>query len=114
MNRRLFGRTTEFEKDFWMKESPRVVRLLEGKEPTKLKRGRPVAPVSESPRPSTEIPKLLTLKEAALALRTSIDSIRALIYEGRLDAQRVRSRVFVRASDLVAYLDQEHGFKHGT
>ena len=51
------------------------------------------------------LPKLLTLIEAAEAVRTKVSTLRAWIYEGRLPGRRVGRRLLVDEADLLKFIE---------
>jgi excisionase family DNA binding protein len=48
--------------------------------------------------------RLLLLKEVAEVLRVSHKTIRRLIDDGKLRSLKVRGRILIRSSDLMAYV----------
>jgi excisionase family DNA binding protein len=49
--------------------------------------------------------KLLLLPEVAEALRVSVKTVRRLITEGKLKIHKIRGRIAIRSSELMAYVN---------
>jgi excisionase family DNA binding protein len=52
-----------------------------------------------------ELPKLLSVKEAAEALRVSQETVKRLTYKGKLKRVRVGNRVLIKQSDLMEFIE---------
>ena len=58
--------------------------------------------------------RLLLLKEVAEALRVSDKSVRRLIDEGKLKSLKVRWRILIRSSDLMAYVSTVEAMRNAS